>query len=55
VRIAEEYLLKAEECERKAAQVNDPAIKADFADLARQWRELAKQAENYTVSRAPRK
>jgi hypothetical protein len=27
VRVAEEYLPKAEECERKAAQVNDPPLR----------------------------
>jgi hypothetical protein len=44
MRVAEEYLRKAEECERLASQVSDLTIKSEFADLARQWRDLAKQA-----------
>jgi hypothetical protein len=40
MRTAEEYLRKAEECERMASQASDLRIKAEFADLARQWRDL---------------
>jgi hypothetical protein len=39
------YLDKARECERLAAQAHDPDVKAAFAEVSRQWRELAGQVE----------
>jgi hypothetical protein len=38
---AEEYLAKAEECERGGAAARDHLVKAQFDELACQWRELA--------------
>jgi len=40
---ADEYRLKASECESRARQVGDPEIRWQFADMARQWREMAEQ------------
>jgi hypothetical protein len=36
---------KAVACERAAETLRDPATKALYLDLARQWRRLARQAE----------
>src|SRR5262249_27212988 len=38
---ADEYRLKASDCELRARQANDPEIRWQFADMARQWREMA--------------
>jgi hypothetical protein len=40
-----QYLDKAEECERLAAQARDPDVKAALILISRQWRELARQVE----------
>jgi hypothetical protein len=37
------YLDKAEECERLAAQAQDPGVKAALVSIAKQWLELATQ------------
>jgi hypothetical protein len=37
------YLDKVEECERLAAQAQDPGVKAALVSIARQWLELARQ------------
>jgi hypothetical protein len=42
---AEEYRLRAKEAEEQASKTRDPIEKQGFLDLARQWRELAEQAE----------
>jgi hypothetical protein len=42
---ADEYRAKAAECDHRAAATSDIDIKEQFEDLARQWREMAKQAE----------
>jgi hypothetical protein len=39
------YLLKALQCERLAATVSGDSIKTTYLELAREWRELARQAE----------
>ena len=36
---------RAEDCERAVARVSDPKVQAAYRDMARQWRELADQAE----------
>jgi hypothetical protein len=36
---------RAEDCERAAARVSDPKVQAAYLYMARQWRELADQAE----------
>jgi galactokinase len=41
----ERYRRRAAECEHAAENFKDPATKALFWDLARQWRELARQTE----------
>jgi hypothetical protein len=41
----QQYLDKAKECEQLAAQARDPDAKAIFAEIARQWRTLARQVE----------
>ena len=41
-----EYRAKAEACERQAASAHDRRVKAQFEDLARQWRELAAIADD---------
>jgi hypothetical protein len=35
----------AERCRRKAYQVRDPGLRAEFLELARQWDELAARVE----------
>ena len=42
---ADEYRAKAAECDQRAAATPDVDIKQQFEDLARQWREMAKQTE----------
>jgi hypothetical protein len=36
---------KALECERRATLATEPNIRETFVDLARQWRDMAHQAE----------
>jgi hypothetical protein len=42
---SERYRECAAECERMASGVSDPAIKALYLDLAKQWRAMAEQAD----------
>jgi hypothetical protein len=42
---AEEYRLRAKEAEEQANKTNNSVTKHGFLDIARQWRELAEQAE----------
>jgi hypothetical protein len=42
---AEEYRLRAKEAEDQANKVRDSGAKQGFLDIARQWREMAEQAE----------
>jgi hypothetical protein len=42
---ADAYRANAAECVRQAASTRDPDIKAQFPDLARQWREMAELAD----------
>jgi hypothetical protein len=44
---AEEYRLRAKEAEEQAEKIRDPATKQGFLDIARQWREMAEQAERH--------
>jgi hypothetical protein len=44
------YLAKAEECERLAERTLDPEAKQQLAELARQWRGMAKQIEQMNFS-----
>jgi hypothetical protein len=37
--------IKAAECEQSEKDARDPEVKQGFAKMARQWRELAEQAE----------
>ena len=39
------YRDRAEVCERMAAQAKDHDAKASFDEVARQWRDLARQSE----------
>lgn len=41
----EDYRARADECEEQARTARDPEVKAQLHLLARQWRELADQAE----------
>jgi hypothetical protein len=43
---ADEYRTKAAECDHRAAATPYSDIKEQFEDLARSWREMAKQAEH---------
>ena len=43
---AERCRKKAIECERGAVLATDPAVRLIYADLARQWRDMAEQAED---------
>jgi len=40
---ADEYRLKASDCELRARQASDPEIRWQFADMVRQRREMAEQ------------
>src|SRR6516225_3254780 len=40
------YLERAEHCERMAALSSDREVRANFAELARQWRDLARQHQD---------
>jgi hypothetical protein len=42
---AEEYRSKAEEADAQAARTQDYAAKQTYLEIARQWREMASQAE----------
>ena len=42
---AEQYRRKAEEAEQLAESVRDYAAKQAYVEIARQWREMAAQAE----------
>jgi hypothetical protein len=42
---AERYRKKAIDCEHSAHSLSDPANKTLYFDIARQWRDLARQAE----------
>ena len=42
---ADQYRTKAVECDKRVAVALDADIKEQFEDLARQWREMAKQVE----------
>jgi hypothetical protein len=41
----DEYRAKGREAETRATLSNDPEIKRQFADIARQWFELAKRVK----------
>lgn len=42
---AEEYRERAAECEALAAGISDSKIKATYEDLAKRWRDLARQVD----------
>ena len=42
---ASDYRAKAADCERQAAQADDPAVKTHYQKLADAWQVLAEQAE----------
>jgi len=46
---AEEYLAHAQECEAAAETASQPDVKKSFKEAARQWREMAKQADRYSL------
>jgi hypothetical protein len=50
---AEEYRARAEECDRHAIAAHDYVVRAQYRDLAQQWRELAWIAEQNTKTRPP--
>ena len=50
---AEEYRAKAAQCEAIATATPDPKIKAVYADIAKRWRDLARQVD--TLERKPPK
>jgi hypothetical protein len=39
----QDYLERAEHCEHMAALTSDREVRANFAELAQQWRDLARQ------------
>jgi hypothetical protein len=44
---AAEYHARADHAEQLASKINDPEAKQIYRDIARQWREMAEQAERY--------
>jgi len=42
---AEDYRARAAQCERMAERNRDPTLKAQYLELASQWRDLAQQVE----------
>jgi len=42
---SDDYRAHAEECQALADRARDPGVKRAYEKLARQWRELADQAE----------
>jgi hypothetical protein len=50
---AQYYLERAEHCERMVAQTSDREVRANFAELAEQWRDLARQHQ-YFANPLPR-
>jgi hypothetical protein len=42
---AEHYRARAIAADKRAQEAHDPEIKQTFRDIARQWREMAEQAE----------
>jgi hypothetical protein len=43
---AQYYLERAEHCERMAALTSDREVRTNFAELAEQWRDLARQHQS---------
>ena len=48
---AEQFRAHADECERRASHSRDPQLKAQFMELASDWRQLAKQVERIAHDR----
>jgi hypothetical protein len=46
----QDYLAGARYCEDMAAMTDGHKVSADFAELARQWRELARQRQDFEKS-----
>jgi len=42
---SEEFRAHAVECRELASRIRDPEVKRQYEELARQWLELAEQAE----------
>jgi hypothetical protein len=42
---ADEFMKKAENCDRLAEMAKEPAARKAFTDAAAQWRDLARQAD----------
>ena len=51
---AEHYLERARYCEHMAAMTGGHRVSANFAELARQWRELASQRKDFEKNRRRR-
>jgi hypothetical protein len=51
---ADEYRVKASECELRAGQVVDPETRWQFRDMARQWREMAERRDRVSAEREGR-
>jgi hypothetical protein len=45
---AEEYRLKAKECEERADRTRDVFVKQQLLELAKHWRTLAEYQEKHT-------
>ena len=50
---AQRYREKAELCERMAAQAKAHEVSASFDEVARQWRDLARQVEQLEFDKLP--
>jgi hypothetical protein len=46
---AEQYRARAKAAEQQASKTHDTQLKEGFLEVARQWRELAEQAERHDL------
>jgi hypothetical protein len=47
----DEYRARATECDYRAEEVNDASVRAEFRNMAQQWRQMAKQIEQLELER----
>ena len=48
---ADQYRARADQCEKEAAVISNPEIRAELERVAEYWRELARMRERYLENR----